>query len=198
MKNPRFNAIYQLCIIASCFALLFTLAGCMSIPKPPKVSQLKSVTPPSTLAKIFTPAKAAEEQAQYDAYAADMPEPPARASAPAPAYSPVKETIERETFWFWIIAVLCWLGGAACIYLQLYIPAVKLFIAGIALPIFAEWFAYHYILIIAGALIASAVGFLWANRKSQSEIDAFAYAAAEAKSLWADAQTELTKLRAKL
>lgn len=53
--------------------------------------------------------------------------------------------------------VLCILTAVALFYFQMYFMAIKLFLAGIVLPIFAIWFQNNWGWVIAGALISIAL-----------------------------------------
>ena len=65
--------------------------------------------------------------------------------------------------------VICLLACAALCYFGQYIPGVKCGLAGVALPVCAIWFNYHYGLVIALVLICAALAFLWGFYKEDPE-----------------------------
>ena len=119
-------------ILAACL----TLAGCGT-----------QVTP-----KTLTPA----EQKNYDTPTATQ----IAATTPAAA-TPVAHAVSHIVHYMEIAGLLCLLAAAGLIYEGLVIPGVKCALAGIVLPVSAIWFNYHYGLVIALALIAAAIGFVW-------------------------------------
>lgn len=103
----------------------------------------------------FPPAPAREVEA-----------PQADAHATTPASAAIKKTVHAQTALFWVGGIVC-LGLAAFMgYCGQVIPALKFGAAGVLLPVFGVWWAFHYGTVIIVALIASAVGFLWAERRS--------------------------------
>jgi len=82
------------------------------------------------------------------------------AKGPAAAGSPAHRAIQAAVNWQ---MTLCILGGVACLVLgglAIYggqlLPGVKLVIAGLLLPIFGIWWAYHWLLVTIIVLIGLA------------------------------------------
>ncbi len=78
--------------------------------------------------------------------------------------STAKTEIQKTVNWF---AVLWTLGGVACLvmagfsgYAGAIIPAIKFALAGLLMPIFGIWFAFHWLLVVILTLIAAALFFL--------------------------------------
>jgi hypothetical protein len=168
MKSSLF---YNLSTGFSLLAILCALCGCISVPKMPALPQSQP-SKPSLIARVFEPANAQSQEAAIERNAPLIIDD-----------SPVRATVKREVTWFWVAGILCLLAAGGCAYVQLYIPAIKLGAAGILIPIFATWFAYHYAAIICTALIASAIGFLWAYRNSAIEQGAIADVESEVSAL---------------
>lgn len=74
--------------------------------------------------------------------------------------SPARKAIQTFVNWQ---TTICIVGGLAClafgglaIYGGQLLPGIKLVLAGILLPIFGIWFAYHWLLVVILALIGAA------------------------------------------
>jgi len=81
-----------------------------------------------------------------------------------PGLSPAHVAIQRAVNW---MAVLMTIGGAASIgfgILLIYgghiMSGLQLIVAGLLLPIFGIWFAYHWLLVVILCLLGGAVFFL--------------------------------------
>jgi hypothetical protein len=162
------DKIYSLGLLSilpvwSCLWLVI-VCGCISVPRLQLPSVPKTVAPakPSIAQKIFEPTKAAAMEAAQPNLILPVKTPSLSAKA-------ISKTVKSEVIILWLAGLACLAICGLCVYSGQIIPAVKFGIAGVLLPIFATWFAYHYILIIAGALVASAIGFLWAERNSAIE-----------------------------
>ena len=97
---------------------------------------------------------------------------PAKRSIPATEAaktSPVAKSVAGIVHLMEAGGVLCLLACAALCYFGQYIPGVKCGLAGVALPVCAIWFNYHYGLVIALVLICAALAFLWGFYKEDPE-----------------------------
>ena len=76
------------------------------------------------------------------------------------AGSPAKRAIQTFVNWQTTLGILGGLAllafGGLAIYGGQILPGVKLVIAGLLLPIFSIWFAYHWIAVVIVVLIGSA------------------------------------------
>lgn len=169
----KFSILFlQLCSWL-CLCLALFVCGCVSVPRiMPSQAEVDSQngvmnTPPPSpnlIQKVFEPTKAAAMTQAAAKWQGPMP-----AAKPASSSSAIKATVSTTEHLLWVIGVACVLGAVACFWFGLYIPGAKLMAAGILLPIFATWFAYNYLWIVAIVLIGSAIGFLWAERNSALE-----------------------------
>lgn len=141
----KFN---HLCfLIVTC---LFIATGCVRLPSPTFSASPSSATPTRNDALATAGAFVRANQ-------------PGQAALIVTG-SPAKQAIQRAVNW---MAVLCTIGGVACLafaallgYGGQVIPAIKVGLAGLLLPIFGIWFAYHWLAVVIGALIISAAIFL--------------------------------------
>ena len=90
-----------------------------------------------------------------------LPTVPGVPSVGAPAAgSPARRAIQTFVNWQTTLGILGGLAllafGGLAIYGGQILPGVKLVIAGLLLPIFSIWFAYHWIAVVIVALIGSA------------------------------------------
>ena len=92
----------------------------------------------------------------------------------APALTPVQQVVKVQVRWFIGAGILCLLAAGALIYFGMYLPALKVGLAGILLPIFAAWFSVHYAWIIAGSLISLAVWYVVTHAALQKALADFA------------------------
>ena len=95
-----------------------------------------------------------------------------------------------------LIGVLSLLAGGALIYFGQIIPGVKCVIGGIALPVCAVWFDYHYGIVLWLLLIGSSAGFLWAFNKYDPAL--LSSLLASTKNALASSEAELSALKKKL
>ena len=150
--------LFNSAFFAGCFAVAIGKRGTMyqSVKAPPE---------PNVIQRIFEPSKSV----QMELAAAKWQGPVETAKAPSPSTIAIKGTVSTTEHLLWCAGVVCLLGAGACFYFGMYIPGAKLAAAGLLLPIFATWFAFNYLWIMAIALIGSAIGFLWAERNSSLE-----------------------------
>ena len=90
-----------------------------------------------------------------------LPTAPGAPSVGAPAAgSPARRAIQTFVNWQTTLGILGGLAllafGGLSIYGGQILPGVKLVIAGLLLPIFSIWFAYHWIAVVIVVLIGSA------------------------------------------
>jgi hypothetical protein len=83
--------------------------------------------------------------------------------------SPVAAAVSKIVHWMEFAGLVCLIAAAALFYFGLILPGAKCAIAGVVLPVSAVWFNYHYGLVIAGILISSAIGFVWAVNQKHPE-----------------------------
>jgi len=142
------------------------ITGCISLPK-------FSAAPPAPPTD-YTTLAAPPAKGKATAPAPAKPIPP-----PTPAQSAVQKAIHTEVVFFWIAGMLCLAACGFFAYGGQIVPAVKVGIAGIVLPVFATWFDYHSGILIAGILISCALAFLWGVRNTTVALDVETFTLAE-------------------
>jgi len=91
------------------------------------------------------------------------------AAAAAP-HSTVKEVVHGQAVLFSVLGVALILGGMALCYFQFYIPAVKLFLAGVILPVVGIIWSEHYAIILTLGLVGLAVWYMLTHQAAVSAI----------------------------
>jgi sterol desaturase/sphingolipid hydroxylase (fatty acid hydroxylase superfamily) len=84
------------------------------------------------------------------------------------AMSQSTAAIQKTVDWYAGLSIIGGLAvvalGAFAIYSGQFVPGIKFVAIGLLLPIFGIWFAYHWLLVVIIALLASALFFLCVHR----------------------------------
>lgn len=120
---------------------------------------------------------------------APAPVPPSTAS---PSTVAIQHAVNWQTTLFILAGVACLALCGFLAYAGQVVPAVKVGLAGLLLPIFGIWFAYHWLLVVIITLLSAAAFFLATHyavvaplltRLDASAAKADAWLAAQAKKI---------------